>query len=191
MTIAAGFICSDGVVLASDTLYSGYQQQYGRKFWTLGKGTSLLILGGAGTEAGLKKIKERVEDALQKEMPPLKAVTVIEKAIKYTHALLKPRPDERTYLLIAIRVNGKARLYHNPAGEAVVIPFDQEVSHCVGVGFGLGLYFARYLFKDGMSMHWARIIAAHLIRNAKAYSNGYAVETRTSSSYQTSMSRSG
>jgi hypothetical protein len=174
MTIAAGFICSDGVLLASDTLYSGYQRQYGRKFWTLGKGTSLLILGGAGTELCLKRIKEHVEDGLaKKEVAPLRAIGVIEKAIKTTHALMKPAPHERTELLIALRINGKARLYHNPSGESGVIPVDQEVSHCVGAAYGLGLYFARYLFSEGMPMRWAQVIAAHLIRNAKEYSNGY------------------
>ena len=58
--IAAGFICTDGVLLASDTLYSntGMGQKFGPKFWIINHGDLCVAFGGAGTEAGLLRARD-------------------------------------------------------------------------------------------------------------------------------------
>ena len=55
-------------------------------------------------------------------------------------------------------------------------PIDYN-SQCVGAGFALGLYFARSLFSEPMPIAWAKVVAAHLIKNVKQYSGGCGGET--------------
>ena len=68
MTIAAGFVCSDGILLASDTLYSGTGQgnKYGRKSWVLDRGDVLVCFGGAGTEGGLLRTRDEIDRKLKR-----------------------------------------------------------------------------------------------------------------------------
>ena len=48
----------------------------------------------------------------------------------------------------------------------------QQMCQCVGYGQSLGWYFAASLLRSGMSLKWARIVAAHLTKNVKTYVEG-------------------
>ena len=48
MTIAAGFLCSDGFVLAADTLHSGINKRYAAKIWKAERGDVLVAVAGSG-----------------------------------------------------------------------------------------------------------------------------------------------
>ena len=72
---------------------------------------------------------------------------------------------------MAIRAHGICRLYSNDVGETALSPVDAP-SVCVGVD-ALGNYFADSLFKEGMSIRWAKVVAAHLVWNCKEYVRGY------------------
>src|SRR5436189_5995915 len=80
MTIAAVFVCSDGVLLASDALYSDEPRRYGPKFWAMRAGDTPVVLGGAGTERGLKRIREEVEAKLRPGQSCLDIARIIEEA---------------------------------------------------------------------------------------------------------------
>jgi 20S proteasome alpha/beta subunit len=48
MTIAAGFLCHDGIVLAADTLYTGENKRDAAKLWIFQKGENVVGIAGAG-----------------------------------------------------------------------------------------------------------------------------------------------
>jgi hypothetical protein len=68
MTIAAGFVCSDGLLFASDTLYSGEERVSGDKFWTFSTDHVALVYGGAGTSTGLQCTINEIEHRLKSAM---------------------------------------------------------------------------------------------------------------------------
>lgn len=43
-------------------------------------------------------------------------------------------------------------------------------ARCIGWATALGQYFIDHLYREPMSMKWARIVASHLIKRAKEYS---------------------
>src|SRR5262245_62171423 len=54
MTIAAGFVCSDGVVLCADTELTASYKQQGQKLWLHTYDTLSVVLTGAGDYVLLK-----------------------------------------------------------------------------------------------------------------------------------------
>lgn len=170
MTIAAGFVCTDGVLLASDTLYSatGMGNKYGPKFWILEHGDVLVAFGGAGAEAGLLRTRDEIDRKLQPGQSRIRVVDIIDGALKKVSGKLPDDLAWKTHALVVVRVGGQSVLYENSGGSNMLSPV-QQVCQCVGYGQSLGWYFARSLFRAGMSLKWARIVAAHLIRNVKDY----------------------
>ncbi len=58
MTIAAGFVCTDGVLLAADTLFTGVNKRYASKTWVLPPlGETVVILSGSGLGVVLERAK--------------------------------------------------------------------------------------------------------------------------------------
>lgn len=167
MTIAAGFICSDGVLLASDTLYSGAVNRYGRKFWTLENPD--VVFGGSGTERGLLRTRDEIRERLRRGMALPQIVRSVDDALREVNLRLEPTVEERTYALVAIRSGDSWRLYHNDGGGSMLSVIDHE-SQCVGWGASLGSYFSRTLFRPEMALRWAKVVAAQLIKQCKLHS---------------------
>jgi hypothetical protein len=174
MTIAAGFVCSDGLLFASDTLYSGLENRDGQKFWLIeGWGEEArLIFGGAGTEAGLKRTRDEIERRARPTADRFDVIGAVEESLALVEEKMRPSDFERTSALVGIRVADRYWLYENQGGKSLLSPIDYN-SQCVGAGSSLGLYFVRSLFRDNMAIRWAKIIAAHLIKQVKIYNDGY------------------
>jgi len=172
MTIAAGFVCSDGLLFASDTLYSGEQRRYGKKFWTSEWGATTVVFGGAGTQAGLLRTRDEIERRIEPTADRYVVIQAVEEALALVEEKLKPSDYERTEALIGIRTSGGYWLYENQGGRSMLSVVD-KVSQCVGYGHSLGWYFADSLFKSGMTIEWAKKVAAHLVKQVKTYSSGY------------------
>jgi len=172
MTIAAGFVCSDGLLFASDTMYFGEQITYGQKFWTFVKGDAVIVFGGAGLSASLKRTRDLIDETVTASMTRAEIVTHIERALKYVEDLMAPRDDERTWALVGIRMDGNYWLYWNDGGRCALSVLDVN-SFCVGAGHSLGLYFARSLFRTNMPIKWGKVVAVHLVNHVKKYESGY------------------
>jgi hypothetical protein len=176
MTIAAGFVCTDGLLFASDTLYSGEENRYGEKFWqVLLERDVCVVFGGAGTEAGLKRTRDELQERLPHLTTPITRsaiVDAIEDVLLYVEKKLAPAEHERTVALVGIRIGTETRLFENQGGKAMLSPIDYN-SQCVGAGHSLGLYFARSLFTEPMPIAWAKVVAAHLVKNVKQFSSGW------------------
>lgn len=170
MTIAAGFVCSDGLIFASDTLYAGAKRKYDQKFWIIDKRDVAVVFGGAGTAPGLKRTRDLLRQSIRSGMSLEEVVLAIEEALRYVEELIKPSADERTEALIGIRVESEYWLYENQGARAALTVIDGR-SQCVGYGQPLGRYFADTLFTSNMPMKWAKVVAAHLIKHVKIHNS--------------------
>ena len=168
MTIAAGFVCSDGLLFASDTLYSGTHHQFGRKLWTFQTDTVQIVCGGAGTKSGLQRTIDEIEGQLQPGLDRWGVLRVIESALQLVDEQLKPEFWDKTRLLVGTREAGKTQLHENDGGSYALTRLN-GATQCVGAGDALGRYFAESLFRPVMSIKWAKIVAAHLVKNAKTH----------------------
>jgi hypothetical protein len=168
MTIACGFICEDGILLASDTLYSGAQNKsYGRKLWPIGCGDIIVCFGGAGLEVSLMRCRNDIERKLRSTMSHDDVVDLISNVIDYV--IRRQSPSEALQLLVGIRTPDLCALYQN-GGQRFLGPV-RKISQCVGWADGLGQYLSERLFNESMTVGAAKVVAAYVIKQAKTYSD--------------------
>jgi 20S proteasome alpha/beta subunit len=171
MTIAAGFLCSDGFVLAADTLYSGTNKRYAAKIWTLQRGDVAIAVAGAGVAVLLARLKDDIYDRLTSSMSRRDVVELIDGILYSIFHKHKPAPNEfPIQVLVGIRTHGDCSLYENDS--FAMLARVRKNRTCIGWGSSLGLYFADTLFRKQMPMKWAEIISAHLVRQVKRYADG-------------------
>jgi 20S proteasome alpha/beta subunit len=178
VTIAAGFVCSDGVVLCADTLLSANYRQQGPKVWSWRGGRRVAVaVTGAGPYVLLKLAKEAIFRHLDatkgKGIPPgYIQHEIIERVIARIH---DDHVDKATdwdrangyglSLLVAVRECSKATLYETDRRAcSEVLAFA-----CVGSGAPVGNYVASTTFSPTLSSAWAEISAAYVIQQSKAY----------------------
>jgi hypothetical protein len=173
MTIAAGFNCSDGILLASDTLYSGaIQNSFGPKFWVLQQDDPVVVFGGAGTVGALTRARDEIARKLKPKLTLQNTLDRLDTALKKVHEKFPAATGwPSVQALVAIRSGNQLRLYENVRGEIALSPVD-DLSTCLGVD-ALGGYFTSLLFRSRMPIKWAKVVAAHLVRNCKTYASGY------------------
>ena len=177
MTIAAGFFCSDGILLASDSLYSGsgYAVGEGPKFWVITKDDVVVVFGGAGYEPWLMRTKMEIERKISKG--GLSQINIVSRIDQVLEKVANKIPPEWAFgALVAIR-NSEGLYLYESLGVSFLSPVRNHWQ-CVGTGQSLGLYFATLLFREGMSLHWAKVVAAHLVKECKVYSDGCGGPTR-------------
>jgi 20S proteasome alpha/beta subunit len=176
MTIAAGFNCIDGILLASDTLYSGVNKQHARKIWTVfgETGPTTVAIAGAGGAVLIGRARDEISERLAILKEPPNHIHVREAVEGVLYSVLhksKPRrqSDDQFPLsfLVAVRTPDSCTLYQS-AGDAVIARVD-EAATCIGWGASIGLYVTGHLYQHQMPARWAYIVAAHLIRLAKKY----------------------
>jgi len=109
MTIAAGFVCSDGVLLASDTLYSGTARlQYGPKFWRIDWGEVVLVFGGAGPVAALRRARDEIKQRAHATQDLTDVIRGVEDSIQVVQSILNPTNawEDKLHALVGVRANG-------------------------------------------------------------------------------------
>jgi len=172
MTIAAGFRCTDGIVLASDTLYTGVNKRYDRKLWDLPPTNGAdVIIGGSGNAVLIRRARDDVTERLAKAQSLLDQRSIRDIIDGVLYSLLhkhQPATDDFPLsLVVGIRTADGCALYESD-GNAVLGPVDRAAT-CIGWGAGVGSYVADSLYTIRMSVKWASIVGAHLIRIAKQY----------------------
>ncbi len=173
MTIAAGFKCSDGILLASDTLYSGaHQRLYGRKLWILHADDPVVAFGGAAQSvAALTRARDEIERKIRTGDSLQRTLDMIDLVLKKVNDKFG-RPDwPDVQALVVIRAGGQNRLFQNVGQHVALSPVDLPTV-CVG-SESLGDYFSQSLFREWMSLKWAKVIAAYLVWNCKKYASGH------------------
>lgn len=176
MAIVAGFKCSDGILLASDTLYSGaVQNQHGPKLWVLHDNDPVVVFGGAARSvAALTRARDEIRRKIRPGSSLQRTLDMIDDVLKKVNEKFSPPgdcPDVQALVVIRAKDQDGSRLYQNVASKVALSPVD-AATVCVGVD-SLGDYFAESLFNEGMALRWAKVVAAHLVWNCKRYASGY------------------
>jgi hypothetical protein len=172
MTIVAGFKCNNGLVLASDTLYSAVNNTYGDKLWVLQSQEPAVVFGGAGTVGPLTRARDEIERRLKQGLSFQTTLERVDEALAKVSEKFPPRDGSpQVRALVAIRAEGRTRLYENVFGEVALSPVDHPYA-CLGVDT-LGNYFAEMLFREGTTMWWAEVVSTYLVAQCKKYASGY------------------
>jgi len=177
MTIGVGFLCSDGIVLASDTLYTSQNKRHAAKLWSFRAGSVAVGMVGAGDAILIQALRAAIDRGLSADMSPDDVADMSAKAIRQIFENhFDPNDGEFSlWVLIGVRSGGQLVLFEN-RGSTTVAPIYGS-SQCIGCGSSVGDYFADWLFGGGLSAQWARSVAASLIRQSKRYSDGCGGDT--------------
>jgi 20S proteasome alpha/beta subunit len=121
MTIAAGFRCSDGVVICTDSEHTaGQAKHYGPKIFEEVAGNGALYVAGAGTDVYIGAVAKEIGADIQGktiDFDSIEALTQARVMEVYSRHIAPARqasdPDAPSLaLLLAIRITGqRARLY--------------------------------------------------------------------------------
>jgi hypothetical protein len=181
MTIAVGFRCVDGVVLAADSQYTeGIAKLYGQKIFPIqSNGYYALTIAGSGGVPSLKGIVDHIKNSLKMQIGANRVTikdlaSVIEDVLrayypKYIDSVPKAkRADCVVQLLAAIWVAGRGtRLFETYR------TFVTEVSEhrSLGVGSWLVEYLRDMFFPPGHrpTVEVAKPLAAYMVWAAKEY----------------------
>lgn len=175
MTIAAGFVCTDGLLLASDTLFTGVTKRFGRKLWANPFGSDGVVsVGGSATEAALLRIKDEIFTDVRPDLTEADILREADQIVQYvitaeSSAGILDKPE----ILLGITTEGRSALYFSVNGGVFARLPPEAPVRCVGWATGLGQYVAdRLCPPEGLPIKWAKVVGAYLVKQAVTYS-GY------------------
>jgi hypothetical protein len=174
MTIAAGSVCTDGLVLASDTLFTGVNKHFGKTLWFFRRDDAVLAFGGSGSEDALLRMKDEIGSRVDPTATETAILRGSDKILQYVIETERAGGvQDKPEVFLGVRSGRTTRLYFSVNGDVFARLPEEAPSRCIGWATGLGQYIADSLCPvEGLSMQWAEAIAAHLIKQAKTYS-GY------------------
>lgn len=181
MTIAVGFRCVDGIVLAADSQYTeGITKLDGPKIFPIpSNGHYGLTIAGAGGVHSIKGIARKLEQTLKENIGANPAsVSELQEAIedalseyypKHIDSAPKGKRDDRdVQLLIAIwTAKGATRLFETSRTSAT----EASYHRCIGTGSHLVEYLKDLFFPPGEhpTVEIAKPLAAYIVAMAKKY----------------------
>jgi 20S proteasome alpha/beta subunit len=185
MTIAAGFICRDGIVLATDTQYSvgGLLKTDGPKLFNVAERSDLsVVIAGAGSVPFMRMAVGEIEAALR-QMPDgtatlPKAKKVIEDVLMNVFAVhVYPVPGDRPEfeLLVGIWTQPDG-LHLFRTYLTTVVPASDYA--CIGVGVYVSHFALSLMYRMDVGATEATFLAVYCIKAAKDYVDGCGKRTR-------------
>ncbi len=196
MTIAAGFVCRDGVVLGADSQVTGAIKFSRDKVWVLPTrdASQCVAMAGAGDVVLIRAVRDALAESDRRRFdppfahlaqvlssaltpsddpqPPLdRLVERLQAALEtfYEHHIYPaPNWEESRPLrfLLAVQAGGQAALF-DQSGPTLA----RTTSHvCIGSGSDLGQYLQETRFTSEMDMATGRRVVAHLLKQVKTYS---------------------
>jgi hypothetical protein len=193
MTIAAGFECSDGVVLCADTQVTSNIKQNGPKVWTLTdpKSDFVVAMAGAGDVVLIHALRDKLAAFDRPNILGLNFMTMIGMTGSMTgrtpmetliealqERILKPFYEQHVYtyptwettvrleFLLAVRVGNRCVLLDS--SYATLSTSDHKA--CIGSGSDLGRYLQETMFDPTMNVRETRRVAAYMLDQVKTYS---------------------
>ena len=173
VTIAAGLVCSDGVVLCADTQLTSNYKQPGQKLWLHEAAHLSVAMTGAGDYVLLKLVNGTIRHRIKGRMSLDRVLHgIVEPVLASVHAdHIDKAPDWRVQngydvnVIVAIKTRTGVRLYESSrTGVSEITDY-----RCVGAGSPVGNYIAGNLFSPSLSVLWGQVCAAYLIQQTKAY----------------------
>ena len=191
MTIAAGFICADGIILAADTQYTvGSTKTNGQKIYdVVDEGDYRLILAGAGDVPYIRMTADKlVSNLLKKTLLSVSdVVDVIGSTVEWVHKEhIFPHPLDQygnkpqVELLVAIRSPEGLKLLASNS-TAVFNVTNYEV---LGSGIEIASYVLDRLKGQGYDIPTIKILATHVVAVAKRYDNYCGGDTKLVALYK-------
>lgn len=165
MTVAAGFVCSDGIVLAADSEYTyNYSKYEGEKLFQFGTDHWAIGIAIAGTMPLAKMFISDLNRELRKILD-LQGLheKIIERAVYFKERYIRLETEEIRQLLLLIAIQMKSsdeNLLLSVNGD-VVDPVER--SHFIGVGDELARATSSWLFDPSMPRHIVSQLAMHVI----------------------------
>ncbi len=179
MTIAAGFVARDGVLLCTDSLYSGGVNVYGRKIFTFKYDIGVVSFALAGHEPFAKKAISDADEAI-KDNPGYCRTAVdirrlVEQSVKHAQEqYVDTRPDaekeaSRFQLLVAIATKADGALLFSSSGTVLT---EVENYECFGSGAYVGHHIIQTAYRPRMKLEQVATIAIQAKAAAKRYVEG-------------------
>jgi hypothetical protein len=181
MTIAAGFLCRDGIVICADT-----QETYGDllkinapkiilKPGNMAASPRRAVFAGAGHGPLIDKLAE-VAWATVQALPSSAELEVvaatIEASIKETHEefgrIFQSGQMPQAELIYGINCSGRMGLYR--AIGPIVNPIDNHA--CIGIGQYLADYITDRMALQMADSAWSELLSIYLLEQAKEYISG-------------------
>lgn len=170
MTIAAGFICSNGAIVCADTQHSDEQAKYQReKIFSLPD--SSLVVTGAGNIDYVKMAFDKLCDEFKTSaVNQTDARAKVESVILEIHtehlSLWKPESPLRPELTLIVAVqcrNKKIALIKTALSAALLV----DSYTVVGSGQPMFEYWASYLYRPNLDIDVMSYLAFFMLREAK------------------------
>ena len=179
MTIAAGFVVEDGVVLCTDSLYSGGIKRMGKKIFPLQLNGGAVAFAVAGHEPFAARAIEECALCFDQNPDHQASVTgiksTVELALKNFHEqFVFTRPaDERDKVRFQLLV-AMATLTESPcifsSCETVLTPISRY--ECIGSGYFVGEHIIETGYTQNMRLDDAVLLGIHATAVAKEYVEG-------------------
>jgi 20S proteasome alpha/beta subunit len=176
MTIAAGFVCDDSVLLCADTLYSGTAKTHDKKVDSFDYPGGKVAFAIAGNSvyawSAVNKLKEKLKKTADANLTPMLAERVL--AGEYRRQIFSHPNREKDYglpywILLALWSNRHGvQLY--VTDETSMNPV--ESFQCIGAGADLARYLIQPAFYSLMGMRGVWNLAAYALKAAKEYVDG-------------------
>lgn len=164
MSLAVGFQCRDGVVIAADTLYSGRTFPTGPKAWLITDKAEKygFVIAGAGPGPALWSVKDLCKDATWKRPTKRSIADAVESQLVAFYQRHKATlRDEALEFLVAIRGSDGAQLYLSE-NSPVLGPVDSYA--CIGSN---GSILASWIARRGIVINGplvnAKLLAAYIV----------------------------
>lgn len=171
MTIAAGLMCSDGILLCADTEHTDYVAKYQKE--KIFQFQNQLVLAGAGSSDFIRMTFDKLCDEFRSSQPanPSEARDVIETLVLDIHSrhifqFYQPNDQSRPSLDLVIGArcsNGDLALVKTLDSTASLAPFYEAV----GNGRALFEYWASLLYRPDLTIDLVSYIALFILREVK------------------------
>ncbi|HXM44456.1 MAG TPA: hypothetical protein VN924_24675 [Bryobacteraceae bacterium] len=178
MTIVAGFHVNDGILICSDTQYTGAAKVYQQKVFPMTVDGDTYVFGLAGHEPNGKMAIEDCQEAIQDlpaEQRSLKGIKrALRKAVKPIcdeYVLSRPTGDQDG---VAFEIMVGCWIARGGGHKLFSISRNGAVNRldgygCIGVGSYLGDYFIRQIFRRQMTVDTVLLLAAQTLNAVKSY----------------------
>ncbi|HEX5482991.1 MAG TPA: hypothetical protein VFZ08_10245 [Terriglobia bacterium] len=173
MTTGVGFRCKDGVILASDSQYTGTWKMRGPKIFDITAPCATGCVAGAGTVSLIRKATSIIggELAQRQGITVKEAVAVVEDCIKtirekYIHSHRGP-DDQRPYLELLMGISTRNFVELIKTEDYVADTVDRYA--VVGTGGPLVQYIVESLGGAQGILEQAKIVSIYALHQAKEY----------------------
>jgi hypothetical protein len=173
MTIAAGFVCADGMLLCADRQFTGQVKLPGTKLWDHRDGDLRILTASAGDAALMRLAEEGITDGVNSQTSLIDAREGIEAVLERLHIdyidkRIAIDPSYGVDLIVAIRTIDGFELLEHQAWAVVPVERTRGFA-CIGSGSILGTYVADQLFHPGQTAAGTAVVATHVLQIAKRY----------------------